>query len=326
MRPNLVPLGFAIGVFLLLRPERAWPVRLRSGLTYAIWSAPGCIGVALIQQYFYGSPFASGYGSYDALFSATHVAPNLARYATWLWSTETPAVVLALLAPVLLPGGLSLLLIALFGINVVLFLPYMVFEDWSFVRFLLPTIPMLLVLVAAVSDAILVRIFRSGISPGDRRLARLPAVVLAVVVIGVSTLLITQATRRHAFDLQAMEDRFPRAGRFVRERLPANAFVITDYESGSIPFYSGRRTLAWGSLDPAWLERVVAFAAEHGYEPYLLFERWEEPAFRERFAASPLGALDWPPMAEVAAQVRIYRVSDRDRYRAGLAVQTEYAR
>ena len=131
---------------------------------------------------------------------------------------------------------------------------------------------------------------------------------------------------RHAFALQEMEERFARAGRFVARRLPANALVITDYESGSVPFYSGRRALAWGALDPAWLDRALTFARAQGFEPYLLFERPEEAGFKSRFGQSEVGALDWPPMAEVATQIRIYRVADRDRYRAGLPVPTEYAR
>jgi hypothetical protein len=90
MRPNLVPLGMAIGLYLLLRPERSPSARLRAGLTYAAWSAPGCLVVALIQRYFYGSPFASGYGSFDALFAVSHVMPNLRRYAAWLWGAQTP--------------------------------------------------------------------------------------------------------------------------------------------------------------------------------------------------------------------------------------------
>ena len=326
MRPNLVPLGFALGVYLLVRPERSATVRVRSAVTYALWSAPGCIAVAIIQRYFYGSPFASGYGSFDALFAWSHVIPNLTRYATWLWEAHTPAIVLLLLAPVLLPGALTALLLTLFAINLALFVPYVVFSDWSFTRFLLPTVPMLLVLVAAVLDSVVVRLFRSGISPGTRSAMTRSAVALGVVVSIVCALFVNQAIRRRAFELRSMEQRFARAGRFVAERLPANAFMITDYESGSIPFYSGRRTLAWSALDPAWLDRAIEFARESGFEPYLLFERWEEPQFRTRFGESGVGRLDWPPMAEVATQVRIYRVSDRDRYREGLAVPTEYAR
>ena len=326
MRPNLVPLGFAIGLYLLFRSERSAPVRLRHGLAYAAWSAPGCLAVALIQRQFYGSPFASGYGSFEPLFTTSHVLPNLERYGTWLWAAQTPAIVLALLAPVVLPGALSLLLLALFAINFALFLPYLVFEDWSYLRFLLPTIPLILVLVAAVLDGLLVRLFRSGISPGDPRRAVRPAVALSLMIAVICGLFVSQAVRRHAFELRRMEARFARAGQFVGARLPANALVITDYESGSVPFYSGRPTLVWGNLDPMWIDRAVSFVEGRGFEPYLLFERWEEPQFRARFAGSPIGALDWPAMAEVATEVRIYRVRDRDRYRAGGSYPTEYSR
>jgi hypothetical protein len=326
MRPNLMPLGLVIGLFVLLRPERSWPQRARAAATYALWSAPGCFAVAAIQQSFYGSPFASGYGSFDAIFSLAHVGPNLTRYAAWLWATQTPAILLALLAPLVIPGSLTALLLALFVVNVTLFLPYVVFDDWSFVRFLLPTIPLMMVLVAAVIDAITVRLLRSGMASGDPKRRRHAAMALVPLVAALAGVMVHEARIRHAFDLQAMESRFARAGRFVAQRLPANALVITDYESGSVPFYSGRRTLAWRALDGQWLDRAIAFVGDQGLEPYLLFERWEEPEFRTRFADSPFGSLDWPPIAEVSTQVRIYRVADRDRYRAGLSVATEYVR
>jgi len=326
MRPNLVPLGFAIGIFLLVRPERSWSERVRGALMYALWSVPGCVVVAILQAYFYGSPLASGYGSFEGLFSGSHVAPNLTRYASWLWGSQTPALALVLVALALLPGAVTTLLLALFVVNLALFLPYTVFDDWSFTRFLLPTIPLLMVLVAAAIDGVVGRLFRQGISPGDPSARKRSAIAVSVVVSILCGLLVHQAIGRRAFELRSMEQRFARSGRFVAERLPPDAFVITDYESGSIPFYSGRRTLAWRALDPAWLDRAIAFARAHGFEPYLLFERWEEPEFRQRFAQSDIGRLDWPPMAEVATQVRIYRVSDRDRYRDGFAVPTEYAR
>ena len=63
-----------------------------------------------------------------------------------------------------------------------------------------------------------------------------------------------------------------------------------------------------------------------GLEPFLLFERWEEPIFRRRFAGSAIAALDWPPAAEIAGQVRIYRPTDREKYLSGTGVATEYAR
>jgi hypothetical protein len=121
-----------------------------------------------------------------------------------------------------------------------------------------------------------------------------------------------------------MEARFERAGAFVANRLPSNALVITSSESGSVRFYAGRKTLLWDGLDQAWLDRALVYVRAKGYEPYLLFERREEPDFRQRFASSSIGRLDWPPMAEVASQVRIYRPDDRDRYLHGTLPSTEF--
>jgi hypothetical protein len=315
VRPNLVPLGFVIGLFLLLRPERTWRARLRAAATYAAWSVPGCLAVAAIQQQFYGSPLSSGYGSLATLFAVDHVAPNAARYASWLWQALTPAVALAALAPLLLPGPLVALLTALFAVNAALYLPYVVFDDWGYTRFLLPTIPLLLIMVAAVADAMWRRL----------RLPR-PQVAVAVFAIALSVLFVRQARDRSVFRLQRLEARFERAGAYVAARLPANALVITSAESGSVRFYSGRRTLVWDQLDPGWLDRAMAWSRGRGFEPYLLFERGEEQDFRERFAGSAAARLDWPPMAEVASQVRIYRPGDRERYLQGAGVPTEYAR
>jgi hypothetical protein len=315
IRPNLVPLGVAIGLFVLFRPERPWRQRLRDAAVYAAWCAPGCLGVALIQWTFYGSPLASGYGSFSSLFAASHVGPNLRRYLPWLWQSHTPAVALALLAPLVLPGALTTLLLALALVNLGLYLPYLVFEDWSFLRFLLPTLPLLLILVIATLDAL----WRRARLPGSTIMLGAAAMVFAVVLVG-------EARDRSAFRLQQMEARFGRAGSFVNERLPANALLLASWQSGSVRFYSGRKTLAWHGLDPAWLDRAVADVRARGYEPYLLFERWEEQGFRERFQGSALAALDWPPAYEIASQVRIYRPDDRERYLSGTAAPTEYVR
>ena len=313
VRPNLVPLGFIIGLFLLFRPERTWWHRWRSAAAYAAASAPGCVIVALMQNAFYGSPFASGYGSLATLFAVEYVRTNAGRYAGWLWSTHTPAIALAALAPWLLPGALTVLALGMFLVNLALYVPYVVFDDWSYLRFLLPTIPLLLILVVAVVDALL----RRNRVPGVVWITTAAAAVLSV-------LFVREASARPTFMLRQLESRFERAGLFAGRRLPANALVITSAESGAVRFYAGRPTLLWDGLDPAWLDRVLVYVRGKGYEPYLMFERREEPDFRQRFAGSEIARLDWPPMAEVASQVRIYRPDDRERYLRGAISPTEY--
>jgi hypothetical protein len=84
--------------------------------------------------------------------------------------------------------------------------------------------------------------------------------------------------------------------------------------------------LVWDALDPGWLDRATAYIRTRGYQPYLLFEGWEEPLFRQRFAGNAIARLDWPPAAEIAGQVRLYRFEDRERYLKGDGVATDYAR
>jgi hypothetical protein len=315
MRPNLVPMAIPIGLFVLFRPERSWRERLSGALRYASAAAPGAIAVALIQREFYGSPLQSGYGSLDALFSVEHVVPNAVRYVSWMSQTHTVAWLLALAAPMLLPGPLTALFLSLFLVNVGSYLPYAVFEDWSFLRFLLPSIPVVLILAVAVIDAACRRIRAVTVAP-----------VIAVAAAVLALLFVQEARDRDAFRLQRLQARYQRAGTFVGQRLPANAIVITSWQSGGVRFYGHRQTLVWDGLDPAWLDRAIGFLRARGLEPYLLFETWEEPIFRRRFASSPTGALDWPPMAEVASQVRIYRPDDRERYARGTLPPTEYVR
>jgi hypothetical protein len=314
MRPNLVPLAVPVGLFLLFRPERAWRDRLAAAVVYAGGTGAGCLAVALIQDTFYGSPFSSGYGALDVLFRSEHIRPNAASYFSWMSESHTLAWLAAAAAPLMLPGALSAFYAAMFVVNLACYLPYVVFDEWAYVRFLLPTIPLVLILIVATVDAACRRVSRHAAAP-----------VLALVTIVLAALFLRSASDHSAFRLHVIEARYARAGTFVGARLPPNALVITWWQSGSVRFYSGRRTLVWDGLDPAWLDRAIVFARERGLIPFLLFERWEEPLFRKRFAGSPLAALDWPPAVEIGAQVRIYRPEDRDRYTRGLPVTTEYA-
>ena len=316
IRPNLLPLAVPLAMFVFLRPERTWRSRLQSTAIFSVCVAAGCVAVALIQRTYYGSALNSGYGTLAGIFSVDRVGPNAERYLSWLTEVHTPVWILSAAAPFLLPGALARLFVGLILVNLACYLPYAVFEDWSYLRFLLPTLPLIVILVMAVIDAICRRL-----APVTAR----PALGIAAVVLAV--LWVGAARKRQAFRLQALESRFERAGRFVDRRLPPNALVITSWESGSVRFYSGRKTLLWDSLDPAWLDRAIEFVRARGFEPFLLFESWEEPLFRQRFSVqSAVGQLDWRPVAEVASQVRIYRPGDRARYLSGVQEPTEYSR
>lgn len=317
MRPNLAPIGLVLALFVLLRPERTWRRRLQEALVFGVCATAGPLAVAAIHTAFYGSPFASGYAPFAELFRLDHVGPNAGRYLGWLLASHTPVVLLALLGPALLPGATSAMLMGIIAVTLALYLPYTVFEDWSFLRFLLPALPPLFILTAAAVDALVRRL--SG-PPGPARSRRILAVLTAVLAI----VFVREAQQRRAFDLQRLESRFERSGRWVDARLPPNALVVSGWLSGAVRFYADRPILNWNAVDASDLPAVVAFAERRQLEPYLMLESWEEPLFRRRFSGTAMGALDWPPLAEVAYQVRIYRPADRERYLAGSMPPTEY--
>ena len=327
MRPNLLPMGVVLGSFLLVRPERPWRERGRDAAMFAAASLPGCLLVAVIQQVFYGSPLRSGYGTLPTLFAAEHIVPNAIRYATWMWQSHGFVWLLAFAAPFLLRGWLTTLLMSLVIFNIACYLPYAVFNDWWYLRFLLPAIAVLLVMAIAVVDALL-HLWRVPLwlarGTSGKGLSHTFGVVALATLIGIFFL--RQARARSVFDLHRLEARYERAGLYVDSRLPADALIVTSWESGSIRYYGHRNTLVWDSLDPAWLDRAIAYLRTRGYEPYLLFERWEEPIFRQRFTGSTIARLDWPPAVEIAGQVRVYRPDDRERYVRGTGIATEYAR
>ena len=133
------------------------------------------------------------------------------------------------------------------------------------------------------------------------------------------------ADDRLAFKLKFLEQRYRSAGIVVRDRLPENAVVLSVWDSGAVRFHGRKEALTWAGLDPAWLDRSLAWLDAHGHTPYILVESWEEPAFRSRFGPdSDTGKLDWPPKYEIDRVVRIFDPKDRAKYDRGENVDTEY--
>ena len=313
IRPNLVPLAVVVALGAALLPrERTLTQRVAVlGLVSAA-AIPGILFVMTIQQAMYGSALRSGYGDLSELFALSHVGPNMRRYPAWLVETHTPIVVAALAAPAILPvRRFAVWLLAFAAATLACYLPYVVFEAWWYLRFLLPAIPAVLALASGVAAIVI------GRAPVA---ARVPALVAVCAVLAVSSLGV--ATKRDVFRIAQLESRFRAGGEYVA-RLPPNAAVVTGHHSGSIRFYSGRSAAGWQDIDPGRLEEAMAFLRRHGRKPYLVLEDWEEPQFRERFGKDRLGALDWPALAEIGTRVRIYDPDDRDRHARGEVVRTD---
>ena len=310
IRPNLAPLAAILAIWKLWAGLKASTTTVPQFVVPTFRSAagamaliagtiPGCLFVAWINNALYGSPLASGYGSLSALFSLSYVPTNIERYGVWLVQSQTPlavAGVAALLLPLksIWPTREQRQAAILFGVCVVvvwvLYLIYMPFEAWWFLRFLLPAWPAM----CLGSAALVVRIARA------RRVA-VRATAYAILA-GVGAHNLYYASTHGAFPTGEGEHRYVSIAKMVEQATEPEAVIFAGQHSGPIRYYAGRTTIRFDLLDPAWLDRAVQWLNSQGRRPYFLLEEWEMIAFQERFARSNgLGRVALAPIVDYRA-------------------------
>jgi len=302
VRPNFIVIALG-GLVWLTFAERRSQFRFSRVVVFAAILCPAVATVLWLNTRWFGSPLASGYGTAGNLFSLARVATNVSRYGRWLVETSPLAVagLAALVVPVkwVWPVGDGRRTASLFGISIVtscgVYLLYQTFNDWWYLRFLLPAWPALFVSAAAALDAIAGKQRRLAIVAG--------AVAIAAGVHGVSL-----ARARGVFTLGEGERRYVTIARIVDRHTEPSAVILTCQHSGTVLYYAGRDTVRFDLLDQAWLDRAVSWLAEHGRHPYILIEDWEQPIFEARFGArNRLGHLSSAPAV-------VWQSSRRDGY------------
>ena len=342
VRPNLLPLALAGGLFVMTDSAH----RSHNVMRFAIAAFPFGLVVLWLNNGLYGSPFRTGYGQLGHLFGLSAFPVNASRYFGWFVETHTPFPLLAFSAPFVLARKRRdvLLALAMVVATCIVYFLYTPFDEWTYIRFLLPAIALMLVLASVVAVHVvtyavagLVRLQADTTGGESNAPANVPVVsgfsrtlkivgpAIVIVTAALAIFCVRTASDRLAFNLKYLEQRYRSAGIVVRDRLPANAVVLAVWDSGAVRFHGRKEALAWTALDPAWLDRSLAWLDAQGRTPYILVESWEEPLFRKRFSEhSDIGKLDWPPRYEIDRVVRIFDPKDRAKYDRGEDVSTEY--
>ncbi|HKV98762.1 MAG TPA: hypothetical protein VJN96_03000 [Vicinamibacterales bacterium] len=294
LRPNFFLIAGAAVLWLIVEALGflAGPGRWRRVVMYVVGAVPGAVFMAWLNARWYGGVAASGYGTASELFSLARIPENLFRYGGWLIETSPLALIgiVALLVPIARlwprPSGLraSLLCAIVAAGACAVYLAYEPYDAWWYLRFLLPAWSAIFV-AAAVALAVW------------RERGRASAVMVFAIVVVAGTYGVATARQRGVFEIGPTERRYVTVARIVDEHTEPSAVILTSAHSGTVRYYAGRVTLRFDVLDPAWLDRAVAWLEARGRHPYILLEDWEAPIFSSEFrGASPLADLAFAPI------------------------------
>jgi hypothetical protein len=228
-----------------------------------------------VQNQLFGSPFRTGYGSGAALFSWSHFGTNIGIFTRHGWQVLgplfIPGLVIGMFAARPESRGTPL---AIFAAVTLPYLFYLPFDHWETLRYLLPGLVPLTIVVA---DGLI----------HIARLPRKPAVTAAVlvaflaIVAGRSEILLRASS---VWDVAALEARYPLAGDWINVNTPQASVVMANQHSGSLRWYGKRQTIRWDFIAPEQLVTTVRELQAHGATVYAALEGDEVAMFDRRFA------------------------------------------
>ena len=302
IRPNLLPLAGFPWLLAICRIPDAKVAAVRTAL-FAIGSVPAALAIGFVNHRLQGSAFTSGYGDLGSAFALEHAAINLRLYSGWWFESQgIPGLLFGL---ALWPWRAAMrrevaILIAYVLSAVLLYLFYLPFDQWWYLRFMIPAVPIVLLLCA---DGVA---WLTGWSSAARA-----AALTALLIAGGLHAVNFMDSKDILTNADSEKRRYLDAAMYLDATLPADAAVLAMQHSGSIRYYTGRLTMRWDVLDAGSLDAATAALHARGVPVYAAIESWEEEEFRRRFAGQiSLTRLDSGALATSDdGEVRIYALT-----------------
>jgi hypothetical protein len=274
-RPNLALLLLPVSAYVWM--SAGLKTRWKAIGAFVIAVVPGFAVSAFVNDMLFGSPLRSGYGGLSEIFHFANMPPNLWRYPTWAVQTYSPFIFLAFLAPLLGPPSGVFKRTAWFAVafTVLLFASYVFytpFDHWTYLRFLLPATPALLLTAVPTLDRLL------------GRWERIRPIAFAALISTLAIAYVHTAVRGDAFAMKRSRHmRYEDTARFAAQRFSSRAVFVSLLQSGSLRFYADRLTIRYEVLEPSALAQVGPYLRKHGYDPYIAIDGTEQEAFQRRF-------------------------------------------
>jgi hypothetical protein len=309
IRPNLAICVMPLPLRYFFDRQASAAERWKLAALFALGVVPSLVFLMGFNSRMYGSMWETGYGSAEAFFATAHFWPNTKTYISHLIEVQTPLFLIGLAALAIparriwssMDRGIRFAILVSHIVLWLFYCFYLHFEAWWYLRFLLP----IWATVMVGTGAILVAATRPLGS-----FVRLAAIV-GLGLLGVH--FVKDANNRNVFVLWNGDRlHYVASASMVNEMTEKSSVIYSMQHSGSLRYYTGRVTLRYDVLDPAWLDKSVAWFVSQGVHPYLLIAEWERPTVLERFAGQQtLALLKQPPVFvnRNASDVSLYDLS-----------------
>jgi hypothetical protein len=327
IRPNTAPLALVPGALILiggLAPTLQWRAwRWRPALVFGALAAIGPAIVLWSNALFYGGPFQASYRAAAGSFKWAHVMPNLKLYPAWLVEVHTIWAFVGIAAiPVALwrawrsgseaadgeprtaPAVVALSTLAMALISFALIAAFLNFNQWSYLRFVLPAMAGLFVLLGAIIVWTARELMRRRWSRFLAPAALIPAVLVAWQGVPEARSALSDWRVTHPVLLM---------GHYLREVVPRNAVILAFMHGGTVEYFTGRPVVRLDLIPPD-LDRVIDLLERQGYRPVMIIDEViESPHMVRAYPTSQFKELDWPARAAFTAFGRIWYLDPADR-------------
>ncbi|MCX6953755.1 MAG: glycosyltransferase family 39 protein [Verrucomicrobia bacterium] len=284
-----VACGALFSIAVLVRPTNAvvlaallvflGPDWRRLGLL-VVGGIPGAAWLGFYNYTLYGHPFRSGYGAIYEAFDVVYIPGALVDFAHWL-ALLLPAVFLVL--PLAIPFEREfrtriVAAIAVWWVAVIVLFACVVFshESWWSLRYLLPSVPALILGALLGLDALVRRL------PAARRplLLHASAAVLFIWAVAGS---VYWTKKLGVLYIPGYENVYTDASLAAQKALPPNSLVVCSSFCGALYAYTNFPILRSELIDTAQFAHFAALAAKSGRPVCaVVFEAEEKNTLHER--------------------------------------------
>lgn len=284
--------GFCLGVAVLLRPTNIFislPVvvllvsRPKTWLWVVSGAVPCLLFLGLYNYAAYGKALTTGYGDVSDCFSQESVVPTLRHYLSWIPRIFTPLTLLALGLPWSGANKSTITFIGAWIFPFLIFYSFYLFthENWWYLRYILPSIPAVIIASILVLKRIAERFHWELFDPHASQRSKIITVLL-IVVTGLSNGL--GVYRLNALLVKYEEKNYWLIAEWLNKNVPSNSVIVAMQNSGTLTAYSSFIILRWDAITEKNRLKIHAQLATNNQPLYAALHPFEQA---ETFARLP---------------------------------------